>query len=347
MESAALHIYGPEDTKYWNDKSSCVDCNCLFSTIPWITVLQKTYGFTPWRFELSPSNNVTSSISLLEVSSYLTGKRGVSLPFTDLYEPNCTDSSSFGKIFEAIKEFGIKRGWKYIELRGGGQYLHSQSASTRFYTHNLELTQPPEDIFKRFSSSTRRAIRKSERHSLTVTKSNSPDSVDILYQLLCKTRKRHGLPPQPSRFFRHIENEILKNEWGSIFTAHYQGKPIATALFLHNGYNSIYKFGASDLSHQNLRANNLVMWSAILWLINNGYRSLNFGRCSLHNHGLRKYKRSWGASESIAHYFRFDLVHNRFVQQKDESRGWHNRIFQILPIPVSKLVGTILYPHVA
>jgi len=70
---------------------------------------------------------------------------------------------------------------------------------------------------------------------------------------------------------------------------------------------------------------------------------LDFGRTSLDNDGLRRFKLGWGTRERRIDYFRYDPRKDRFVTARDASSGWHNHIFKTLPIPLSRLIGAALY----
>jgi hypothetical protein len=110
---------------------------------------------------------------------------------------------------------------------------------------------------------------------------------------------------------------------------------------------AVYKFGASNKSEQQLRANNLVMWEAIKWFAANGVKMLRFGRTSCHNEGLRRYKLSWGAEEYRIFYYQYDLRRNVVVPENDRSSGWHNHFFRNAPIVLNRLAGAFLYKHIA
>ena len=165
----------------------------------------------------------------------------------------------------------------------------------------------PENLFARFDSSVRRAIRKAEKCGLEIGISNSLEAVREYYSLHCKTRRHHGLPPQPFTFFLNIHRHVLSQNMGMIVSAKHQQRPVASAVFFHTGAEAIYKFGASDPAFQELRANNLVMWEAIQWCVRNGKKILDFGRTSLANEGLRRYKLGWAAEERRIDYYRFDF----------------------------------------
>ena len=167
------------------------------------------------------------------------------------------------------------------------------------------------------------------------------------YSMHCKTRKKHGLPPQSPAFFRNIFEHVLSKGLGCIVVASHQNRPIAAAIFFHFDDKAIYKFGASDEAFQHLRGNNLVMWEAIKWYASKGYGSLHFGRTSIANEGLRRYKLGFGTAEYKIDYFKYDYRKEAFVSERDKVFGWFNGVFRLMPIPVSRIVGRLLYRHLS
>ncbi len=319
----------------------------IFHQSVWIQVLKDTYGFEPLRicgssFEGGP----IPSFALMEVNSPITGRRGVALPFTDECPPLCADKAAFSPLFSEALAHGRSRGWKYIESRGGCALADNASPSTSFFGHSLDLTIGEKKLFESTDASVRRAVRKAESSGLTLSTSQTIEDVRIFYGLLCKTRKRHGLPVQPFRFFANIHRHLLDQGKGHTTLAYAGSVPVAGAMFLHHQRQALYKFGASDETFQRLRGNNLVMWNAIRWHSANGYTNLDFGRTSLTNEGLRAFKLSWGTRERRIDYFRYNLGLSRFVTVADGAAGWHNQIFARLPVSLSRLAGALLYKHV-
>jgi lipid II:glycine glycyltransferase (peptidoglycan interpeptide bridge formation enzyme) len=104
------------------------------------------------------------------------------------------------------------------------------------------------------------------------------------------TRKEHGLPPQPFHFFKKIHDHIISKNLGVVVLASFDRENVAGAIYFHIGEKAVFKYGASDKKFQHLRANNLVMWEAIKWYSQNGYRSLCFGRTEPENQGLLQFK---------------------------------------------------------
>jgi lipid II:glycine glycyltransferase (peptidoglycan interpeptide bridge formation enzyme) len=153
------------------------------------------------------------------------------------------------------------------------------------------------------------------------------------------------LPPQPFALFQNIHQHVLARKLGVVVLVSFAGRPIAAGVYFGFGARATYKYGASDERFQHLRGNNLVMWEAIKWHAAKGFRNLHLGRTSLGNDGLRRFKLNWGAAEDKIEYVKYDLRHDRFLADKDESAGWHNQLFRRLPIFLSKMVGAALYRH--
>ena len=281
----------------------------------------------------------------MAIKSSLTGKRGAALPFTDYCPVIASDGNHFQELFGKVVEYGEKAKWKNIEFRGGEEYLQGNIPSQTYLTHNLDLTHAEQEIFSTFRKSTKRNIKKAIKEGIQVKILNNLDSVKSFYRLNCMTRKDHGLPPQPFYFFRKLFEHIISKEKGFITLASYNGKEIAGCVYLNFKDKAIYKYGDSDKKYQNLRPNNLVMWEAIKFSTQNGFKSFNFGRTEPDHEGLLQFKRGWGTREETTNYYKYDLTENVFV--KDSSRiNFFNPFFQKMPLPLLKLTGYMLYRHV-
>jgi hypothetical protein len=220
----------------------------FFHSTAWANVLKDTYGYEPLSFGLRHQGQVSAFLPMMEVNSHLTGRRGISLPFTDYCEPLVRDTGSLTSVLQTVIQHGKSRGWRYVELRGGRDLLKGVSSSASFFCHRLRLSAKVEDLFECFDSSVRRAIRKAERLGVRVGIHNTLSDVKDFFALHCGTRRRHGLPPQPFSFFQSIYKHILCAGLGFIVLARYKDTPVAAAMFFHSGRAAIYKFGASNQS---------------------------------------------------------------------------------------------------
>jgi hypothetical protein len=340
-----VSILDPLSYSAWDALLETSDQTTFFHTAAWARVLSESYGYKPFYFTTLDSGKLAGLIPVMEVNSWLTGKRGVSLPFTDICHPIAGSVDTFQELMDAVVGYGRKAGWKRIELRGGSRFLDQQTASAQHFVHTLDLSPDEAQVSKRFKSNTLRNIRKSEQEGVTVSIERSREAVSAYYKLHCGTRRHHRLPPQPWAFFDKIHRHVIATGQGFVGLASHKGKNIAGLICLHSKDQAIYKFGASDSDSLGLRPNNLVMWEAIRWCCRNGIGTFHFGRSEPENEGLLQFKRSWGATEEKFQYFNYDLRANGFIVGSSGPKTSYS-FFKFMPLPMLKLTGELLYRHV-
>src|SRR6516162_2503219 len=320
------------------------DCT-FFHSAAWARVLCKTYGHEPVYLCCSQRGDPVALVPIMDVRSPLTGRRGVCLPFTDYCGPLIFSDGGSALAMHKLSDLALERKWKYLEVRGGRTFELAATPAVVFYGHKLDLRGGAEELLTRFKSSARRAIRKGERSGLSIQVTRTREAILGFYRLHVQTRRRHGLPPQPESFFLNIHDEVIKPGLGFVVLASSGPRVVASAVFFHFGKKAVYKFGASDEKLQEFRGNNLVMWEGIRFLAQHGAETLHFGRTSLKNDGLRRFKLTWGAEEEIIEYFKFDTLAEEWVISRESASGFHNAVFGRLPSALNCLVGAIIYPH--
>jgi len=356
-----VQIINPTTYPGWDELIlSSGHCSFFYSS-SWAKVLSESYGYSPKYFILLEGNRIFALVPVMEIKSFLTGKRGISLPFTDFCDPIILNGVPFQELLNCIIEYGQKHGWKYLELRGGQKFLNFQHlilntrhstldthlpCSSTYFSHTIDLTQGEKRTFCNLRDSTRRNIKKAVKEGVKVEISQSLDSVKEFYRLNCITRKDHGLPPQPYSFFKKVYEHILANNLGFIVLASFESKAIGGAVYFNFEQKAVYKYGASDKSFQHLRANNLLIWEGIRECIRRGCTILSLGRTDLNHEGLLQFKRGWGSTEQQINYYRYDLKKGFFVSGSSKVSGFHNKIFRNIPIPLLNRLGSILYKHV-
>jgi len=330
----------------WNNLLRGFRAATVFHSAEWARVLAEAYGYRPYYALFRDGERVVGMLPMMEVRSIWTGRRGVCLPFSD----ECTALVGAGitlqRLLQPIRDFGALHRWDYLELRGGE--TDSSSVETgQFFAHEIELESNDELQLRKLRDSTRRNIQRAEREGVEIQHFDSRDAMDIFYSLHCRTRRRHGLPPQPIRFFHLIHKYLIEPGSGFISLARFQSKWIAGAVFLRFGPQAVYKFGASDPTYQHVRANNLVMWQAICRLRNDDVSRLSLGRSEITDEGLLQFKRGWGGEEVRLPYYRIGF-RKRPVKSPAQAHGtgFSHKVIQRLPIPVLRLVGDLLYRHV-
>jgi hypothetical protein len=341
-----IQIINPITYPGWDELMLSNAGYSFFHSSAWTRVLAESYGYTPLYFTVIENGKLQALVPIMEVNSFLTGKRGISLPFTDYCDPINLNGAPFPELLKRIIEYGQKHGWKYLEMRGGQDFLGSNSPSSTYWGHTLDLAKDEGQIFSGLRDSTRRNIKKAVKEGVKVQISQSLDSVQEFYRLNSISRKDHGLPPQPYSFFKKVYEYILANDFGFVVLASFESRSIAGEVYFHWKEKAVYKYGASDKSFQHLRANNLLMWEGIRECIRRGCTILSLGRTDLNHEGLLQFKRGWGSTEQQINYYRYDLKKGFFVSGSSKVSGFHNKIFRNIPIPLLNRLGSILYKHV-
>lgn len=341
-----FQVVDPGDFPEWDSLLLRSNDSEFFHTSAWAKVLRETYGYRPVYHVLFEADRIAFLMPLMEIRSFLTGTRGVSLPFTDQCPLYGLNEGILRDIVEFSRRYGEQNRWRYIEWRDGLHFEDSVSPWDVFYSHEIDLSRPEQAIFSSLSENNRRNIRKSQKEGVVMSIDRSRDAIREFYRLNLMTRQRHGLPPQPFSFFKNVLEHILSKEKGLVALASHKGRVIAASVFFHHAAKALYKYGASDFRYQNVRPNNLVMWEALKWYRDHGFHVLNLGRTELTNSGLLQFKRTWGGEETILKYYRYDLRKKSYSKGEDSRRGYFEKIFARTPKPLLRVVGSLFYKHV-
>lgn len=343
MMQTCTQIINPLSCENWDQRLGDYESLGFFHSKAWARVLFETYNYQPLYFCTVNSDAIVNLLPLMEVKSVLTGWRGVSLPFTDYCEPILTNGMSLDQLLQDVRQHGQQRRWQCFQIRGGSG-MHAVP-DEQYYVHELPLQNNTEELFGQLRPAKQRNIRKAQKKQIEIQHTDDIESLNTYYRLHCRTRKRHGMPPQPYRFFRNIYHYVIAAGQGKVILARYQGRTIAGCIFFHFRKKALYKFGASDMSFQHLRPNDLIMWEAIRSYAANGYQTFCFGRTAMDNTGLRRFKSDWGTQERTVSYYRYDFQRQDFITSRATVKPVQKRLFQMLPVPALKLFGSVAYRH--
>ena len=339
-----VQVLDPAEFRGWDQLLRGYSNASFFHSAAWASVLRDTFGYKSCYFVISAEDRVRALLPTMQVETMWTARRGVSLPFTDRCPLLALNSDFSTELFSQAIEYGRQHQWHYIELRDGSSLQGGAVPSVSYLEHVIPLCEES-GALARMKSEVRTAIRRAERERVSVKVDQTLESVRAFYKLHCRTRRRHGLPPQPFVFFENIWKHALRHGMGAVFLAAQDDRAVAGAIFLCFANQAIFKFGASDETFQQLRGNNLIFWEAIKRFKRQGYSTLHLGRTALSDHGLRRFKLGWGAEEQRLEYCRYDLRTLRFVPSKDRASGWHNALFRRLPVTVNRMAGALIYRH--
>ncbi len=138
----------------------------------------------------------------------------------------------------------------------------------------LDLTKSIEEILAQMKPKGRYNIRVAVKHGLEVQEMNSPEGVEIFYELLTKTTSRDGFSAHPKSYYQKFIEQF--GEHASLLIAKKEGAPLAAILLTFSGDTATYYFGASDYKYRNLMAPYLLQFEATKMAQSRGCKFYDF-----------------------------------------------------------------------
>ena len=292
-----------------------------------------------------PGEELRDGLVFCQINTWLSGKRLVSLPFSDHAAVLVDDKDVLRQMFSLVREQIGRKTWKYLEIRPiapvAGIPLGLSETAT-FYLHRVALEDPLDTIFKSFHKScVQRRIGRAEREGLAYSEGRTEELIQQFYGLLLLTHRRHGIPPQPISWFRNLA-ECLKDNI-TIRVASKDGHAVASMITLNHKTSMVYKYGCSDERHHNSGGVAFLMWRAIQDAKGRGFKELDLGRTDCDNTGLVNFKNNWGAAQSALSYWGYP------EKSRPNPNRWEvktaKRIVERLPTAALPMVGQLLYRH--
>jgi CelD/BcsL family acetyltransferase involved in cellulose biosynthesis len=312
----------------------------------WASVVAEPYGFRTFALVLRDAAGlVVAGLPVAEVKAPFRPRRWVSLPYTDFLHPLAHDDAVRARLLAELDERRRQAGIASAEVRAALEGPRVQTLSTAF-AHTLELGPDPDVVYRTFKrSQVQGAIEKGQREGALVRWGSEPaDLTRVFYELHTLTRRGHGVPVQPRRFFEHMWERIVEPGLGFVLVAEANGHPAAAALFLAWNGTVIYKYSAARPELSRFRPTNVILWHAVRWACENGYRSFDFGRTDLDNEGLRAFKRGWGTEERLVAY---SVLGERPPSASVSSPRALEAVIRRSPPFVTRLLGELFYRYAA
>jgi hypothetical protein len=323
----------------------------VFHTVGWLQALKRTYGYVPVAFTTSPpSGDLKNGIVFCRIDSWLTGRRLVSLPFSDHCEPLCDSGEDANFLIRNLQNALVQQKWKYLELRpinaNFGQMGDNANflAAENYFLHRLDLSPDLNSVFRGLDKdSVQRRIQRAERAGLVEKCGSSNDLLKDFYALFVITRRRHRLPPIPYQWFSNLIR--YKDKSVNIRLAYKDDIPMAAILTLDFRNILYYKYGCSDSQFNKFGATPWLLWRAIESGKSSGANQFDMGRTQADNAGLLAFKNHWVSQPERLVYRKFP--ESSVVGSIDRWKlQMAKRIFSHMPERLLTITGRLIYRHI-
>jgi CelD/BcsL family acetyltransferase involved in cellulose biosynthesis len=339
-----LHEIDPLSDSRWADLVERCDLSSVFHTPQWLDALRRTYGYQPVAFTDAPAGEpLKNGLLFCRVRSWMTGRRLVSLPFSDHCEPLVEGGETLHRIVELLKPL-MRREGRYTELRPLTSVLTIDgfSRAAVYCHHAIDLRADLQTVYAGFHKNhVQRTIRKALRMGVAVEVGRSSALLTDFYALHRLTRRRHGLPVQPLSWFQNLL--ISLGDRTSIFMARHEGLPIASILTTRHKKTLVYKYGCSNAAKHRFGGPSLLFWTAIQRAKEQDLVEFDLGRSDWDDLGLLAYKDHLGARRTTLNYYRYTPA----AFGLNDARWWSRFewAYSLAPRVLQTRVGSGLYRH--
>lgn len=337
----------PLADRRWDELVALHPNASIFHTRGWLEALKRTYGYRPIVYATTRGAQLEEAVAFCEVESRLTGRRLVSLPFSDHCQP-LADGAGLDAILAHVYKQRQRNGLRYVECRPIAFRFEegvdrSFGVSERFSFQTIDLRPELPFLFKNMHESCiRRKIKRAEREGLTYEVGRSEELLDKFRRLLLLTRRRHKLPPQPAAWFHNIVTML--GESARVHVVSKDGVPAASIMTLHFGQQVTYKYGCSDGRLNSLGGTPLLFWKVIQQAKEDGATLLDLGRSDYSDPGLIAFKEHLGAKTTELCYYRTPVMSND-PAKSSPARRWAGELLVRMPDWLLNATGELLYRH--
>ena len=343
----------PLDDPRWEPLVASHPRASVFHSRAWLEALRRTYGYECFAYTTcAPQEPLHDGLVFCRVESWLTGRRFVSLPFSDHCEPLLQQGVDLQVFLQKLKQESEDGKLRYIEIRPEeplGMAIPALHATAEYTLHRLDLRADLSTLFRGFhKDSIQRKIKRAKREGLTCQAGTSESIFGAFYHLLTITRRRHGVPPQPKSWFRNLIDCF--GPALQIYVAFKGPRPVAGMLTLQHKNTLVYKYGGSDTRFNNLGSIHSLYWESIQRAKELGLETFDLGRSDLDQMGLITFKSRWGATLSNLTYFRLSRSENPKHWFESAGSTWKTRtanaVLSHAPASVLPTLGGFLYKHI-
>lgn len=356
IEDSSIVEADPTTDRRWDDFVRASPDGTFYHLAAWKRLLEQTYHFRPIYLAVEGADgSLGGLLPLFLVQSPLTGRKLVSLPFSDVCGPLARTDRVRQLLLNRACTIACDQRAKCLQIRSSRSDLQNSLpglvADSRYADFVLRLNEDPNVLWTNPAmAKVRGHVRKAIRSGVAVYRGETDRDLSDFYALHLRTTKKHGMPAQPYAFFRNLVDILGRECEIRLLLARHEGRAIGASLFVAFGDCVYYAYNASEQSALALGPNDLLLWEAIQWACRAGFQRFSFGKTSLDNEGLVTFKRGWGAEAMPLRYYYYpDVVGLTSTAYGEKSRKYQaiTIAWRALPSPVTDRIGGVLYKHLA
>lgn len=178
----------------------------------------------------------------------------------------------------------------------------------------VDLTTSEDVIWKNLKKSNRNSITRARRENVKISKTKDSRDIDEFYKIYNENMDRINAKKMyyfPREFYDLLFSLLKENI--SLFVAKNEGKIISASLFIGEKNFIHYFLSGTRPETRYLGANNLLLYEAILWAKEQGYKTFNLGGGYQKGDSLFRFKSTF--SKTTTTFYTYRKVHDMHKYQ--------------------------------
>ena len=330
----------------WDSFVESVNDATSYHRFGWKEVVRKSFGHQcHYLAAVDDRGEWQGVLPLVHLRSWLFGNFMVSVPFVNYGGLLCKNDTAVRRLLEEAERLRHSIGATHVELRHLDHDREGMPTKRHKVTMILQLKADADIQWQAFNAKLRNQIRKAEKSGLQSVIGRQ-ELFDEFYAVFARNMRDLGTPVYPKCFFRNVLEAFP--ETTSIFSVYHERKIIAAGIASWFRGTLEVPWASSISDYKALCPNNMLYWEAIKFAIKKGLSRFDFGRSTPHE-GTYNFKKQWGALP-VQLCWQYLLDKQKDVPDLSPSNPKYQsaiRVWQRLPVPVTKLLGPMIVRNIA
>lgn len=338
------------DVSIWDDFARVAADATIYHQSCWRTFCEDVLPHKPYYLAARDSSEKICGILPLFFMNNMFGKRLVSIPLRDRGGPVSQEDNVRNEMITAAVRIGKELSADYIELKNfRGDEINAELKCERetrqhWVSSVMEMPHSPEILWNSLKNNTTGPVKQSIKEGVVVREAGDREGVEAFARIFVSCRKHMGVPSYGAPFFHKMFEHLNDGKHLRLLLAEYKGKPVAGMILLAHNDTVTDGYAASIPQFRSLRSNDLLVWEALKWSIEHGFRRFDFGSDSPKQEGLIAFKRKWGARQEPlwTTIYRLSKRSARSWDSDDDSYRLARSLIRSMPGPLYRMISSTI-----
>lgn len=342
----ALRIDDDPHLAEWDAYVRAHPASTIYHLSAWRRVFGEGFGYRAWLLAARAADGAIRGVLPLYLVRGLAARRLVAVPFRDRGGPLFDDAAALDALLAQAHALAREQHAALIlkslvplpEVEGLKPLVRADHwTNSRMAVSGLDRKA----LWERVGGKNRNMVRQAEQGGLqAVLATAEGDGAARWHRLHRETQHRLGIPAFPLAFFSAMLEALRPTGGVELLEVRKDGLPVSATLLLVHGDTCIYGYSASSAQGQRARANDLMLFEALVYAAQRGLAWFDFGSDSPAQESLLFFKRKWGAEQRRIPMY---ASGNAAVSDSSDARYALARgVFRALPEALASWIGARL-----